>query len=251
MRYLSLMLALFATHLPCVTPSSFAEEVVSRVMSNERATLYMGGTPAGEQTLRVEKTSLPSDGSTPTKEGYLFVSTAHLQILAMGVVIPLDVNTECVTNDDFSVHSFDFNMESAGTQISMSAHVEDETLSLQLTSAGSVSRQEISLAEGPVFTPEAIYMAMSREGLEVGTQKSFRVYDPMSTSLDTITGVVLKKDSIYFGGKPVETYLLTLDFKGFQQKAWIDTDGVCYQEESEVAGQNFVALRTLDDGTTV
>lgn len=211
----------------------------------------MAGAETGEQSLRVEKVSLPSEESVEPQEGYLFTSRAHLQILAMGVLIPLDISMECLAHLDFSVRSFEFNMESAGTQISMSGKVQDDALHLVLNSAGSVTREEISLGQQPVFTAEAIYLALARKGFTVGSRKSFRVYDPMSTSLDTITAVVLKSEEITFGDDAVETYVLMLDFKGFEQKAWVDDKGICYQEESEVAGQKFVALRTLEDGTTV
>ena len=246
-RPLLVVLVLWGTMMAFGHNTTLAE---SELLLQEQSTLFLSNTKAGDQTLSLRQLPLEAEGDKPARTGYELTSEAHLEIFAMGSLIPLDLEIHCKTEPDFALRTVAFHMNTAGTEIAISAQVRDGTLETEMTSVGTKS-QESRPIEGPIYSPDAIYQIIAQKGYQVGKEFTLPVYDPMSSTLDDIKVKIDKMETLQFGGEPVETYLLKMDFRGFEQSAWVDDNGISYQELSKIAGQEFLALRTLPDGTTV
>jgi hypothetical protein len=121
-------------------------------------------------------------------------------------------------------------------------HVDGNVLRVTTTSEGSEHIQEHQLP-GPLYPPDTLHLVVARDGLEIGRERQFFIYDPLTTSTGDLTVRVEGKDTIKWAGEDRELYHLSLSYKGFQEDAWIAESGDIYREESSIGGISFVSQR--------
>ncbi len=179
---------------------------------------------------------------------YAFQADSLWEIQAMGIPFEIKVENAGTVYKDLSMRSFRFLFQSSGQTIRIDGNVERQddgkaVMTLVTHSEGNAVKKDVDL-DGPVYSTDTIHLLAARDGLITGANYIYPVYDPLTMSLSEIAVTVEGADEITLkNGAKTNAYKLVQDYKGFKATSWVDKDGQVYQENSQVSGIPFTALR--------
>jgi len=207
--------------------------------------IYLIETKIGHSEFRLteagEATAKTSGGKV-----YLFQSQSTMRIDALGIPFNLKTISDGAIDQNLALCDFTFHFVASGQNISCVGKVEGNALTVTTKSEGASHTKEYPL-QGPIYSPDIVHLVVARDGIEVGKQTSVPIYDPLTTSLDQVEVLVKEQTEMEWEGKSQSVYHVQLSYKGFQEDAWIDANGVVFREQSSVAGIAFLCKRETED----
>lgn len=221
------------------------------VLRQQYMGFYLGDQKIGYSRF-VLKEQAPRDEDDPDADQpvdyYLFQSESNHTIQAMGLPFQIETRSQGRVNKDLSLRSFRFQFNSSGQTIRLEGDVETDdsgqpVMHLKTYSEGDTTEKTVSL-DGPIYSTEIIHLLAARDGLEAGARYVYPVYDPLvMASSDIAVNVEGQEEITLPDGERVEAWKLVQNYKGFEATSWVDEDGEIYQENSQVSGIPFTAVR--------
>ncbi len=167
---------------------------------------------------------------TRTDQGFRFSESLFMRINTMGLVQDIGLKTNGLLNPDFSLKSFDFEIESGRFNFSAVGTIADKILNLETRSVGSDQTYQINISDDLYFT-SGIVQAASAGNLKPGDRISLKIFDPIAMGQEPIHLQVQEPEEITIMGEPRKALRISLEYKGAQQLAWIDADGDILREQ--------------------
>jgi len=167
---------------------------------------------------------------TRTDDGFRFSESLFMRINTMGMVQDIGLKTKGLLNSDFSLKSFDFNIESGRFNFSAGGTIAAKILNLETRSAGSSQNHQINLTDDIYFT-SGIVQAASAGNLKPGDRLSLKIFDPLAMGQEPINLQVQEPEEIIIMGERQEALRIALEYKGAEQLAWVDADGNILREK--------------------
>ena len=219
------------------------------IMRQDYLGYYLGNQKIGFSQYILKEDSDESPTKSPEKY-FLFESDSFLQIEALGIPMTLKTRQSGEVNEDLSLRSFTFSYEASGQRLTVVVTVEKDGLHIKTKSEGDTSGSVIPI-NGPVYQADMIHLVAAREGIQVGKQFIFPIFEAMTMSYCNATIKVLEETALPLpDGKTVDTFKIETDLKGFKSTSWIDKEGNVYKEVSNIVGINCTAVRETKEQAT-
>ena len=183
--------------------------------------IYMGKDKIGYSVTTVQKMN----------DVYLVSEKILMKLRVMDTPQKIDIVTDSVINQDFSLKSFRFRLQSGVVRFRAEAEVKGNEMDLHIDSVGRKIRKTIPFKTTPYLSSSLRFVLM-RDGLSVGKEFSLPIFDPSTMSNNVMTVNVEGKERIKIDDKMVLAYRLKESFKGVTVKAWISEEGKILREES-------------------
>ena len=167
---------------------------------------------------------------TRTDTGFRFSESLFMRINTMGMIQDIGLKTRGLLNSDFSLKSFDFDIESGRFNFSAGGTITEKILMLETRSAGSSQTQQINLTDNIYFT-SGIVQAASAGNLNPGDRLSLKIFDPLAMGQEPIHLQVQEPEEIIIMGERQKALKISLEYKGAEQLAWVDADGNILREQ--------------------
>jgi hypothetical protein len=152
-----------------------------------------------------------------------------MQINLMGDIQVISIETDGYLNQDMTLSSFKFNLNSGIFQFSASGNVEGNKLILFSGTPGKMGKSEIALTDVPLISG-SFYESAFRSGLETNATRQFSIFDPSTMSLQAIKVTRNPDEIIEISGERILTKKYCADFMGAQNCAWLDKNGEVLKE---------------------
>ena len=183
--------------------------------------IYMGEDKIGYSVTNIEK----QDGIFSVSEKTL------IKLNMMGTPQHINIHTNSALDDDFSLKTFDFSLQSGVVKFKANGEVTPDRIDININTAGREIKKEIPISTTPYMPGSLKFMLMQQE-LSVGKEFKVPFFDPSTMSNDEITIEVEAKEKIIINGKETLSYRLKESFKGMVFRAWVDEQGSSLKEES-------------------
>ncbi len=220
------------------------------IMRQDYLGFYLGNQKIGYSRFVLREDNDESEVKLPGKY-YLFKSNAFMQIQALGITQEMKIEQSGVVNEDLTMRSFTLNFQASGQRLYTHGQMKEDGLHLTSKSEGATTEHEPIPIEQPVYHTDLVHLLVAREGLEIGKEYTYRVYDPLTMSKGQVAAKVDSTDDIQLpDGKTVSAYKVNVNFKGMNSTVWIDKNGQRYKEVSQVSGIVFTALRESKEEAT-
>jgi hypothetical protein len=165
-----------------------------------------------------------------TIEGYRIFESVFMQINIMGMLQDIRFKTEGNFHTDFSLSSFDFELQSGLFKFKARGVLKGKVLTLFAGNPGSEQEtdfpleKEISLSVGMLET-------FTHEDLKPGNTRTFHVFDPTTLMQRPVKVTFLSEETIPIKGRQEKAKKVSIEFMGVPQFAWIGKDGTVLREE--------------------
>lgn len=222
------------------------------IMREQHLGFYLGGDKIGYSRFLLKEeapiSNEESGGAAAPLDYYLFQSESEWRIQAMGMPFDINVRNYGTLNKDLSIRTFQFSFNSSGQTINLKGEVQTEdgkpVLVLNTKSEDHTNVKKLPL-DGPVYHTDVIHLLAARDGLKEGARYVYQVYDPLSMAMGDIVVTVEGLDTLELPTtqEKVEAHRIVMDYKGFKATSWVDDSGEVYQENSQVSGIAFTAVR--------
>jgi hypothetical protein len=148
----------------------------------------------------------------------------YLEIHAQGVPMKISMKINALTNTDFTLKSFDFELQSGLVTTEIKGEVKGLDLELNLRTVGKTSTQTIHLKKAPVL-PGSLQAILKGKQLSVGQKFIVPVFDPGTMSSSDLIVEVEKEDAVEIHGEKFPAYQLTSTYAGISIGIWVDSEG--------------------------
>ena len=167
---------------------------------------------------------------TKKKNGYLLQENVFMRINTMGMVQDLNLKTEGILNDDFTLSSFNFKINSGRFKFSAAGMVSGDMINIKTQSSGAFRAFDIKIKKKP-YIAAGILDAIRVAGIKTGEKFTFDVFDPATLGQEPVIVSVVGKENIESMGSMKAATKLLMNFKGATQLAWIGEDGEVLKEK--------------------
>jgi len=165
------------------------------------------------------------------KDGkYHLQETVFMRINTLGMVQDIHLDTKAVLNPDFTLSEIAFEVRSGLFDFGMTGAVSGDLLSLKTKNAEGERTIDIKIEKKP-YLVSGILDAAKSAGLKTGETFFFDIFDPATMGQETVSVTVIGKEDILIMGEKKNANIVTLNFKGASQMAWIDENGEVLKEE--------------------
>lgn len=162
----------------------------------------------------------------PNNEGYSLFESTHMQINSMGMIQDIHLRTAGNLRPDFSVASFNFDMQSGLFYFRIYGRREGDILRV------FSGEQEIRIpVTEDLFLTSGILDATLDSIAKPGQTKTLMVFDPSSMGRRPVHITMKGYEPITISGKRYIAKKVSIEFMGVSQTTWIDEDGETLQEE--------------------
>ena len=165
------------------------------------------------------------------RDGYQMDEQAVMDLTVMGTSQRVDTEITSLVDNAFNLRSFSFRMLSNLFSFTAAGKVNGSRLQLELTSGAGTKRTAIDLKEAPCLASSLKPLFLA-EGLAVGKQLRYSVFDPATMASVPVDIAVECKEHLEIRGTSIECYRLRSTFKGITLRSWIDEEGNTMREES-------------------
>ena len=183
--------------------------------------MYWGGDKVGYTVSKIQR----------ARDGYQINEQAVMDLTVMGTSQRVDTEITSLVDNAFNLRSFSFRMLSNLFSFTAAGNVHGSRLQLELTSAAGTKRTAIDLKEAPCLASSLKPLVLA-EGLAVGKQLRYSVFDPATMASVPVDIAVEGKEHLEIRGTSIECYRLRSTFKGITLRSWIDEEGNTMREES-------------------
>ena len=153
-----------------------------------------------------------------------------MRINTLGMVQDINLKTQGVLNDNFTLSSFDFKISSGRFDFSATGSVSGDLMNIKTQSSGALRTFDIKIKKKP-YLAAGILDAVRTSGLKTGEKFTFDVFDPTTMSQEPVIVSVVGKENINSLGSMKAATKLLMNFKGTTQVAWIGEDGEVLREK--------------------
>ncbi len=163
-------------------------------------------------------------GYGPDGEGYRYKEQSYIEVTLQGFHMEISTRTFAVTDKDFSLKRFDFEIKSGLVDTKIRGEVAGKVLKLEMETKGTTSTQNITLKEPPKL-PNSISAIL--RGKTITTDMEFRmpVFDPGTMSSHEMFVEVEAEDFVEIHGEKYPSFRLGMEYAGIKMRIWIDADG--------------------------
>ncbi|MDP8254322.1 MAG: transglutaminase-like domain-containing protein [Candidatus Alcyoniella australis] len=166
--------------------------------------------------------------------GWLFSESGRMKINVQGSTQTIRTDTRAITDADYLLRYFQFEMISDLVKFKLDGRVEDgNKILLNIETGGGTTRKEtIDLDQAPAMQLNIMDRLLAL-GLEQGKSYELPFFDPSTMSNETITVQALGLENVEDGGKTLRVWHLQWDYKGIAIDSWIDERGNSLREETD------------------
>ena len=164
------------------------------------------------------------------ENGYRIQETVFMRINTMGLIQDIHLRTIGILNTDFSLSTFDFDINSGRFHFTIQGSVEGDTLSIKTQSAGDSRNFNLKVKKKP-YLVAGILDAIRANELEPGDKFRFDIFDPSTMGQRPLEISVINQEDTRVMGITKRATKLLLNFKGAKQFAWIGEDGELLKEK--------------------
>jgi len=163
-------------------------------------------------------------------DGYIVLESVLMNLRAMGEVHR--VSTEIIghLNQDASLRSFVFQLNSGMVRFEARGRVEGQYLVLNTGFGGETRKSKILLQEKPILSA-GIWPHLLKKGLIVGTRYRFSVFDPSIMAQRPVEVSVVARETVVLDGRTWEAFKVKTTFAGLEVFSWIGPNGERLKEE--------------------
>jgi hypothetical protein len=165
-----------------------------------------------------------------TVEGYRISESVFMRINLMGMIQEIRFETEGRFNDDLTLSSFDFDLQSNLFRFKARGVLRDRILSMFIGNAGSEQKIDYPV-EKETYLSVSLLEAWMHEDLRPGESRMFHVFDPTTGTQRPVKIAMLTEEMIPVRGSLEKAKKVSVDFMGVPQFAWIGKDGTVLKEE--------------------
>ena len=165
-----------------------------------------------------------------SNEGFRVVEFVFMRINMMGMIQDIRYRTEGMFQQDLTLSSFNFDLESNLFQFKARGISDGKTLILMVGPSGSEQRVQLPL-ESETFLPVGLLEILNTENLKPGFSRTLHVFDPATQSSRPLKIAILGEEAISVLGRQENALKVSLDFMGAPQYAWMGRDGTVLKEE--------------------
>ena len=183
--------------------------------------IYWGKDKVGYSVSRIKK----------AREGYQIHEQALMDLMVMGTAQRVDTEVTSLLDNAFNLKSFTFRMFSNLFSFKAAGKMRGRQLQLELVSGGSTKSTVIDLEEVPCLA-SSLKPLLLADGLSVGKQFRYSVFDPATMGSAPVDIVVEGKETLEVRDKHIECFRLRSTFRGLALRSWIDEEGNTMREES-------------------
>ncbi len=163
--------------------------------------------------------------------GYVIHEQGIMDLTVMGTPQRIDTQITSKVDNAFILNSFEFRMFSNLFTFQAKGRIKGNQLHMDILSGGSTKQSIIPLKEIPCLA-SSLKSLMLADGLVVGKQFRYSVFDPSTMSTTPVDALVEGIEEIELRDKSIECYRIKNTFKGITIRSWIDEDGSTIKEES-------------------
>ncbi len=163
------------------------------------------------------------------KDGYRLSETLHMRINTMGLIQDIILKTGGELNSDFTLSSFEFEINSGRFKFRALGNLKGEQLFVKTFSMGSSGQLDVKI-DGPVYLTSSIFDTVKAMGLIPGSEHRFKVFDPATMGTENIIVRSIGKEKIRIMDVEINAHKMDIEFKGIKQLAWVDENGEVLQE---------------------
>jgi hypothetical protein len=175
--------------------------------------------------------------------GYIVLESAVMTLRAIGDVHR--VSTEIIghLNQDASVRSFVFMLDSGMVGFEARGRVEGQYLVLNTGFGGEMRESKIMLQDKPLLSL-GLWPHLMKKGLVVGDRYRLSLFDPSIMAQKPVEVSVIGRETIVLDGRKWEAYKVKTIFAGLEVLAWIGPNGERLKEEGLMG---FRMVKTTED----
>ena len=162
--------------------------------------------------------------------GYLVMESVVMNLLAMGNVQRISTEIIGNLNQDASLRSFVFQLDSGMVRFEARGRVEGKNLILNTGFGGDIRESNIVLQEKP-FLSIGLWPHLLKEGLIVGAHYKLSLFDPSIMAQRPVKVDVVALEKVFLDGRRYEAFKVKTTFAGLEMYTWIGPNGERLKEE--------------------
>jgi hypothetical protein len=132
---------------------------------------------------------------------------------------------------DLSLKEFVLLQEIMGKRQEVVGRVEGSKLILEVSGRGFNKQQTMDFPSG-IYPSTTIWLNIMKDGLEVGKKGKYNLFVEAFRMVMPMTYKILRKETIQFDGKKVETFVVQQKFSGMTTTLWANAKGDVLRELS-------------------
>jgi hypothetical protein len=171
-------------------------------------------------------------------DGYVVVESAVMNLRAIGSVHKISTDIIGRLNQDASLRSFVFILNSGMIRFEARGRVEGNQLFLNTGFGGDERESTIELKETP-FLSVGLWPHLVKEGLNVGERYQLSLFDPSIMAQRPVELNVVGRETIVLDGGKYDALKVKTMFAGSEVFTWISPNGERLKEEG------FMGLRMI------
>ncbi len=163
-------------------------------------------------------------------KGYVVLENAVMNLRAIGAVHRISTDIIGHLNQDASLRSFVFMLDSGLVRFEARGRVEGRQMLLYTGFGGEERESKITLQEKP-FLSIGVWPHLLKKRLAVGDRYRLSLFDPSIMAQKPVEISVIGQETISIDGRKVEAYKVKTAFSGLDVFSWIGLDGERLKEE--------------------
>ena len=166
------------------------------------------------------------------KGEYILEETVFFRFNSMGMVHDISLDTSARLQRNFSLDRFCFDMTSGLMSISVSGRVKKDHVVIETSNPGTAGKRDFRIAvDKKPYLVSGMLMDFARSGPPFPEQKEYSLFDPATMSFSDATVSFSGKQTVSVSDEQTDALALSLSFKGFTQKIWMDENGRSLMEK--------------------
>lgn len=203
--------------VPTDLPPPAAAHVAGR---NSWKNIFQNGTKIGVSHATLAK----------VENGFVLRETLSLRLNTMGMIQNVSLDTSAKLQPDFSLSSFDFEINSGRFRFTATGTVAGDALTIMTRSAGATRKDHIPL-DRKIYLSAGIIDALSAAAPAQARSISVAVFDPATLTQQQVVVNRLGEEKIQIMGMARKTSKISLTYKGITQYAWVAESGEILKEQ--------------------
>ena len=171
-------------------------------------------------------------------DGYVVVENAVMNLRAIGSVHKISTDIVGRLNEDASLRSFVFVLDSGMIRFEARGRVEGKQLVLNTGFDGEERESKIELNQTP-FLSVGLWPHLAKQGLHVGDRYQLSLFDPSIMAQRPVDVTIVGRENMVLDGRKWEALKVKTVFAGSEVFAWIGPNGERLKEEG------FMGLRMV------
>ena len=150
---------------------------------------------------------------------------------AGGAVQKTSITQETELTPDLKLKRFSLLQELMGKRQKIEGRVEGDQLIYEVTTRGFHKKKTLPFPPGTV-PASTVWLNILDRGLTVGRQGRFNLFIEPFQTMTPMSYRILRKETVAFAGKQVESFVVQQEYAGFQTTLWVTPDGSVLREVS-------------------